>query len=920
MNFLKIIPILLICSMAASKVPGQCNPVSDSLALVSIYNSCLGDGWTNKTNWLVPGRKISTWFGIKTNASGCVESITMPSNKMNGFLPDELGNLIALKSLILTNNNLSGNLPTTIGNLKALEEINLSSNKCNGPVHAQFGSLPKLEKLILNQNNFSGNLPSSLGNLSEITIIHLHQNNLNGPLPAALGKLTNLEELLLSQNFFTGSIPKDIGNCKKLKFLILSQNSLSGNIPTEIGNMTDLNFFYADENQLTGNIPATIGNLSNLRELWLHRNQLSGQIPTQMTQLLKLQKLLLNENLLSGIIPEDIGKLEALVSLHMGENMLSGSLPVSIGNLKNLISLLINKNMISGSIPATFTNLKSLNSLDLSNNMIQGELPEDFGNLISLKRIYFANNKLEGCFPKSMQRFCTLSESTNVNANGYNFQGNAGLIFQGDFKRWCSGEGRAKAIIVSNSPLCEGSTLMLSGEGGTSFFWTGPAGFSANGKSVTISAIAENQFGKYTLAVVNENRCKDTTFTNVNPVSPVIVSGKTSICEGDTIFLKAAGGISYAWTGPNGFQSQLPEPFIAAASPAMAGTYFVEITTPDCVIKKSLTIDFNKTASITSNSPVCEGDTLVISVSNGKLFKWRGPDNLNATSSEIKIPTKRSNEGLYSVSVVNDSDCAFTLETPVEITARTMLEADLVSEICDRSDALSLPSVIGDFPGGWSGTGVELDNSKFTFNPSGLTGVREIIFSPTDTEACVSPLRKEIFITTVSVSASEESPSLNDEDNNGVAQISVESNRGSVEILYNGPQSGSIQSDGKNFTLTGLPSGQYLIVASDDIGCKDSTSVDIRYLKAFYYLPNIVIAGSAGENGTFYLKGKEVYSYTMKIYDRWGGQVFSGDNLTPNQNQSGWTPQKGIQGVFIWVLTLDTFEGTKVLKGTVSVI
>jgi Leucine-rich repeat (LRR) protein len=921
MTFLKNNILLLLLMLSVNFLSGQCNPVSDSLALVSIYNNSLGDSWTNKTNWLVPGRKISTWFGVKTNAAGCVESISLPSNKMNGFLPNELGDLTALKTLTLTNNNLSGNLPTTIGNLKALEEINLSSNKLNGPVHAQFGSLPKLRKLILNQNNFSGNLPSSLGNLSELTIMHLHQNNLNGPLPAALGKLANLEELLLSQNFFTGTIPPDFGNCKKLKFLILSQNNISGSIPAEIGGMTELNFFYADENQLTGTIPSAIGNLSNLRELWLHRNKLSGPMPTQITQLLKLQKLLLNENQLSGIIPQDIGKLEALVSLHLADNMLTGGIPTSIGSLKNLISLLLNKNMISGSLPASFTRLTSLNSLDISDNKVSGELPEDFGNLISLKRIYCSNNLLEGCFPKSMQRFCTLSESTNANANGYNFRGNANLIFQGDFKRWCSGEGRAKAVIASNSPLCEGSELKLTGEGGISFTWTGPGGFTATGKSVTIPGVTENQFGKYILAVVNENRCKDTTFTNVTSVSPVSVSGKTVICEGDTILLKALGGLSYAWTGPNGFQSQSANPVIPGASPSMAGEYFVEITTNDCVIKKSLTISFTKTATITSNSPVCEGDTLIISVSNGSSFKWRGPDNFTASTPEIKIAgTKPSGEGLYAVTVVNENNCAFTLETPVKINARQMLEAELVSGICDEDASLSLPAEVDGYAGTWSGTGVVADGLKFAFNPDGLNGQKEIVFSPSDARACVSRLKKNIFVSAVDITAAEERPSLNEADNNGAALVNIQTNRDNVQINYFGPQSGSIPADGSSLILTDLPSGQYLIIASDNLGCKDSATVDIRYLKASFYLPNVVVAGGSGDNGAFYLKGQNVFSYGMKIYDRWGGQVFAEDDLAPNINQSGWIPEKGIQGVFVWVLTLETFEGTRMLTGTLSVL
>ncbi|MBK8737347.1 MAG: Two component regulator three Y domain protein, partial [Saprospiraceae bacterium] len=41
--------------------------MADSLELVKLYNSLDGPNWTNKTNWLVPGKSIDTWYGIKLN-------------------------------------------------------------------------------------------------------------------------------------------------------------------------------------------------------------------------------------------------------------------------------------------------------------------------------------------------------------------------------------------------------------------------------------------------------------------------------------------------------------------------------------------------------------------------------------------------------------------------------------------------------------------------------------------------------------------------------------------------------------------------------------------------------------------------------------------------------------------------------------
>lgn len=146
MKYYKLVIFSLLIILETSQLFSQCNRANDSLVLVSIYNNCLGNGWTNKTNWLVPGKAISTWYGVKLNTSGCVESFIMSSNKMNGAVPDSIGMLKSLKILTLSNNNLSGNLPVSMGGLVALEELNLSSNKLNGPIHPSFGNMVNLKK------------------------------------------------------------------------------------------------------------------------------------------------------------------------------------------------------------------------------------------------------------------------------------------------------------------------------------------------------------------------------------------------------------------------------------------------------------------------------------------------------------------------------------------------------------------------------------------------------------------------------------------------------------------------------------------------------------------------------------------------------------------------------------------------------
>lgn len=56
------------------------------------------------------------------------------------------------------------------------------------------------------------------------------------------------------------------------------------------------------------------------------------------------------------------------------------------------------------------------------------------------------------------------------------------------------------------------------------------------------------------------------------------VTANTPVCPGGNINLLASGGTNYAWTGPNGFTSNLSNPVISNAATLHSGHYFCNIT------------------------------------------------------------------------------------------------------------------------------------------------------------------------------------------------------------------------------------------------------------------------------------------------------------------------------------------------------
>lgn len=71
---------------------------------------------------------------------------------------------------------------------------------------------------------------------------------------------------------------------------------------------------------------------------------------------------------------------------------------------------------------------------------------------------------------------------------------------------------------------------------------------------------------------------------------------------------------------------------------------------------------------VESNSPVCSGETIVLSASGGQSYEWSGPNDLSAISTQVEIPDASSNDaGEYNVLVVHENGCEYEFSVIVEV-------------------------------------------------------------------------------------------------------------------------------------------------------------------------------------------------------------------------------------------------------------
>ncbi len=261
-------------STAASASTNACNAFCSTVtqipryecdALLALYESTGGAGWTRISNWLTTTTPCS-WEGVYC-ATGHVIRLILNQNNLTGSLPPEIGNFPELLTLDLYNNALTGLLPPELGNLVKLNRLVFYNNQFSGGIPPEIGNLVNVDDFNLQLCGLSGPLPPEIGNMTKVTNLGLSENHLTGPLPSTLGNMTSLRELHLGKNAITGPIPPELFSLPNLGVIDLENNALEGEIPAEIV-ASSLVEIFVNYNRLTASDPAVIAWLDAYAGNW----------------------------------------------------------------------------------------------------------------------------------------------------------------------------------------------------------------------------------------------------------------------------------------------------------------------------------------------------------------------------------------------------------------------------------------------------------------------------------------------------------------------------------------------------------------------------------------------------------------------------------------------------------------------------
>ena len=227
-------------------------------------------------------------------------------------------------------------------------------------------------------------------------------------------------------------------------------------------------------------------------------------------------------------------------------------------------------------------------------------------------------------------------------------------------------------IIVNNTTTCGGSdgSIVLSGLDANknytlNYYKNGiiqPSSIRNSGATgvIILSNLNSAIYSRITVSLLGCASDTSLPLFLLDPNPPVVNSSNNSpVCEGGAFTIYAfadSSGVSWQWTGPNGFSSTLPVVSFNNVVPSQTGNYILTATKNNCVSLPDTTYvtvyPTPPSPNATSNSPLCSGNTIVLQADSMLYghYSWTGPLGYTDTLRISKISNGQPvNSGVYTV-------------------------------------------------------------------------------------------------------------------------------------------------------------------------------------------------------------------------------------------------------------------------------
>ncbi len=286
---------------------------------------------------------------------------------------------------------------------------------------------------------------------------------------------------------------------------------------------------------------------------------------------------------------------------------------------------------------------------------------------------------------------------------------------------------RPQAFATNNGPVCLGKDAQLSAvpvtgaiyrwrkQGDSTIFSFQPEPMLANVTSEQAFVLEVEVDG-----CVSENIATTTVALHPKPAAyPVFEYQLAADCSPEDIQLSANAsgmGLSYQWSGINGFASQVENPVIANANAQSNGGYQLEVTnihgcSAVSPFEISGVVDAVPAPNIQSTGAVCPGENILLSVAsynNAQVsYQWFKDGNpvFGATSNQLNLNAVQDDDaGIYHVEVQVDACEVASAELSVEVLEQPVSQPNFILSFpCEGSSLNFFANTNGIVAWHWTG-------------------------------------------------------------------------------------------------------------------------------------------------------------------------------------------------------------------------
>ncbi|MDZ4822851.1 MAG: gliding motility-associated C-terminal domain-containing protein [Flavobacteriales bacterium] len=450
------------------------------------------------------------------------------------------------------------------------------------------------------------------------------------------------------------------------------------------------------------------------------------------------------------------------------------------------------------------------------------------------------------------------------------------------------------ATIEAVSNLCvEGESIQLTAANpnGT---WSGP-GITDETSGVFDPAVAG--VGTHTVSYEISGTCVgyDEVQITVQPIPSLSISDPGTFCIDDEEYELDANINGGVWSG-SGINDSAEGIFDPGDGGAGTQTisYFLDGV---CPVTAEIDIIVNDLPNISAgdNAEICEGESVVITVTGGAFYNWTPTTGLS-NAFDNNPSASPSSTTTYTVTGTDSNGCVNSDVITVFVYGTPQVSITADQTICEGESVVLNATGIDNWSWSPGNSLSDIDVQNPTASPDATT---TYTVTGTDENGCVGTASVTVNVVQIAVS-------IIADPTEGLqplyVQFNGESNANDYDWDFGNGESSSDADPSTTYTELGTYTATLTVTLGD---CTESVSVSILvYNNSWLFIPNIVTPNNDGENDVFKMQSQFIETFSLTIFDRWGGSIATLDSPADN-----WNPSDVSGGTYYFVVTAEGYDG-----------